>query len=595
YFSTGRGSVVVRAKTEIEEAKNGRSAIIVNEIPYQVNKASLLETIAQLVRDKKINDISDLRDESDRDGVRVVIEIKRDGNPHVVLNQLYSHTQMQVSFGVIMLALVDGRPKVMTIKEALAQYVEHRKEVIVRRTKFDLAKAEARAHIVEGLKIAIDAINQVIKIIRESKDTEEARKSLMQQLGLSLRQATAILDMRLAQLTGLERKKLDEEYKELIKTIERLRSILAAMRKVLEIVKEELEYLKKNYGQERRTKIMAAAKETKIEDLIKREEVVVSLSNQGYIKRLPVDVYRAQARGGVGITATDTREGEDFIEDLIITDTHATISFFTNRGRVYQARVFEIPEGSRTSRGKPAVQFIGITANKEEKVTGVTATRTFDAKKAGFFFMATKHGVVKRCEVLNFEHVRRTGVTALNLREGDVLVGVQKTAGDCEIILATKNGKSIRFPEVNVRSMGRVAAGVRGIKLVKGDEVIGLEVAAKIDKRTLLAICENGYGKRTELDEYRGQSRGGSGVIMIKATERNGIVVGIKLISNEDDLMVLTEQGMGVRVRAKDISVISRNTQGVRIVKLAQGDKVACIERIVKEAEGAKAVGASLE
>lgn len=585
YYATGRGSVIVRAKTEIEEIKGGKTAIIVKEIPYQVNKASLLENIAQLARDKKVPDITDLRDESDRDGVRVVIEIKREGNPHVVLNQLMAHTQLQVSFGVILLALTDGRPKVLAIREILALYVEHRKEVIVRRTRFDLAKAEARAHIVEGLKIAIDAIDRVIKIIREAKDVEKARQGLMQDLGLSFKQANAILEMRLAQLTALERKKLDEEYKELLKTIERLRSILASTKRVLEIVKEELEQIKKTYGDERRSKIVAAAKETKIEDLIKKEEVVVTLSNQGYIKRIPVDVYRAQARGGVGITAADTKEGEDFIEYLNITDTHATIFFFTNRGRVYQSRLFEIPETGRASRGKPVIQFIGIASNKEEKVTGVATVRPEEVKNDGFFFMATRKGVVKRCEIAHFAHVRKIGVTALNLREGDVLVGVEKTDGQSEILLATKNGKSIRFTETKVRSMGRTASGVRGIRMEQDDEVIGLEAARKDDKRTLLAICENGYGKRTELDEYRGQSRGGAGVIMIKATERNGAVVGIKLVRDDDDLMVLTGQGMGVRLRAKDISVISRNTQGVRLVRLAEGDKVACIGRIAKNGD----------
>ena len=580
YFATGRGSIVVRAKTEMEEIKPGRTAIIVREIPYQVNKSSLMETIAGLVRDKKINDISDLRDESDREGMRIVIEIKRDGNPHVVLNQLFHHSQMENSFGVIMLALVDGQPKVLNVKELLNCYLEHRKEIVIRRTRYELARAEDRAHIVEGLRIAIDAINKVIKIIRESKDTETARKNLMEELGLSLRQSNAILDMRLAQLTNLERKKLEDEYKELLKVIEKLKGILASAKKVLEIIKDELEEVKKLYADERRAAIVEAAGETNIEDLIKKEEVVVPMSNQGYIKRLPVDVYRAQARGGKGITAADTREGEDFVEEVMITDTHATMLFFTNRGRVYQSKVYEVPESSRVSRGKPVIQFIGIAANREEKVTGVVTIRSFEARKPGFLVMATRKGIIKRTETKLYENIRKTGVTAINLREGDVLVGVHKTDGSCEVILATKQGKSIRFPEADARPMGRSAFGVHGIHLNKDDEVIGMETAEKDEKRSLLTVCENGYGKRTELEEYRGQRRGGSGVITIQATERNGVVVGIKLISNDHDLMILTEKGMGIRLRAKDIRVISRNTQGVRLVKLETGDKVACIEPI---------------
>ncbi|MEK7288426.1 MAG: DNA gyrase subunit A, partial [Elusimicrobiota bacterium] len=580
YYATGRGSFTIRAKTQIEETKGGKTAIIVEEVPYQVNKAAMLETMAQLVRDKKITDVSDLRDESNREGVRMVIEVKRDGNPHVVLNQLYRHTQMETSFSVILLAIVNDQPKVLSLKDALACYVEHRHEVVVRRTKFDLAKAQERAHIVEGLRIAIENINKVIKIIREAKDTESARKALMEELDLSFRQANAILEMRLGQLTGLERRKLDEEYKELLKTIDRLALILESPRRILEIIKEELARLKKDYGEERKTQIIPQAEETKIEDLIKKEEVVVSISNQGYIKRLSVDVYRAQARGGKGITATDTREGEDFIEEAMVTDTHAAMLFFTNRGRVYQSRVYEIPESSRISRGKPVIQLIGIASNKEEKITGTVTIRSFEARKAGFLVLATRRGVIKRCDVKHFQHIRKTGVVAINLKEGDVLVGVAHTDGDGEALLATKNGKSIRFPEAQLRPMGRVSYGVRGIRLEPSDEVIGLEIAKKSDQRTLLTVCQNGYGKRTALEEYRGQSRGGSGTITIKATERNGQVIGIKLINDTSDLMVLTEKGMGVRLRAKDINIISRNTQGVRLIRLENGDRVACVEPI---------------
>ncbi|MBI4369212.1 MAG: DNA gyrase subunit A [Elusimicrobia bacterium] len=584
YMTTGRGSFAIRAKTEIEELKNGKTAIIVNEIPYQVNKAAVLETIAQLVRDKKITDISDLRDESDREGIRVVIEVKRDGNPHVVLNQLFRFTQFEISFGVNLIALVDGQPKLLSLKEALVCYVEHRREIVTRRVRFELVKAEDRAHIVEGLRIAIDAINKVIKIIRESKDTDSARRNLMGELGLSYRQATSILEMRLAQLTALERSKLDEEYKELLKTIDYLRTILGSPRMVLQIVKDELLELKKEYGTGRRSQIVGDIEDANIEDLIKKEEVVVTVSNQGYIKRLSVDVYRAQARGGKGVTATDTKEGQDFIEEVMVTDTHATMLFFTNRGRVYQARVFEIPESSRVSRGKPIIQLIGIAANKEEKVTGIVAIRSFKENQQGQLVFATRKGVVKRCDLENFQNIRKTGVTAITLDEGDILVGVRRTDGHSEVFLATRKGKSIRFSESDVRSMGRVAYGVRGIRLDDGDEVIGLEVAHHGDQRTLLTVCENGYGKRTAIEEYRDQSRGGSGIITVKATERNGPVVSIKLIDDSHDLMVLTEKGMGVRLRAKDINVISRNTQGVRLVKLETGDKVACIEPIVLSA-----------
>ncbi|MFC1521383.1 DNA gyrase subunit A [Elusimicrobiota bacterium] len=588
YFSTGKGSFIIRAKTEMEDIKGGKTAVIVTEIPYQVNKSTLLETIAGLSRDKKIPDIADLRDESDRHGIRVVIEVKRDGNPHVVLNQLYKFTQLQTSFGVTTLALVDGKPKVLSLPELLGCYVGYRKEVVVRRTKFELAKAEARAHIVEGLRIAAQNINKVIAIIRKSKDTETARKQLQKEFDLSERQAQAILDMRLAQLTALERGKLEDEYKELLATIKRLKEILGSEKKILGIIMTELGDLKKVYGEDRRTKIAPDFKETKIEDLIKREEVVVTISNQGYIKRIPVTTYKAQARGGKGITAAGTKEGEDFIESVMITDTHATILFFTNRGRVYQNKVYEIPESSRVSRGKPVVQFIGIASNKEERVTGVVTMRGAEKSGKEFLILATRKGRIKRCDVNLFENIRKNGITAINLREGDVLVGVLKTNGSSEIILATKNGKSIRFPEDDVRAMGRVAAGVRGLSLGKGDQVIGVEVAVKNEKRSLLTVCEKGYGKRTKLTEYRDQRRGGGGIITIKASERNGPVIGIKLIDDKDDLMMLTEKGMGIRLRAKDIRVISRNTQGLRLVRLEEGDKIACVEPIADDGDPGK-------
>ncbi|OGR88770.1 MAG: DNA gyrase subunit A [Elusimicrobia bacterium RIFCSPHIGHO2_02_FULL_57_9] len=582
YFETGRGSIRVQAKTEIEDIKGNRQAIIVTELPYQVNKATLLETIADLVRDKKIPDISDIRDESDRKGMRVVIEVKRDGNANVVLNQIFKHTQMESSFGVILLSLVDGRPRVLGVREMLGHFIQHRKVVVVRRTKHQLRKALDRAHILEGFLIAVKSIDKVVKIIRASKDVDEARNKLMAEFELSKIQSQAILDMRLAQLTKLSVNELQEEYNGLMKRIAELKEILADLKKVMAIAAKELEQVKEKFGKARQTQITTEAAEMTLEDLIAKEDVVISLSASGYVKRQPVSVFSAQGRGGKGITGADVKE-EDFIEHFFITDTHATLLLFTSRGRVYALKAYEIPEGNRTSRGKALVNLLALP--NEEKITSAIAIRSFEEKKGveTYLLMSTRNGTIKKTGLQEFENIRRSGIAAISLDEGDVLVEVQHTTAGDEVLIGTKDGMSIRFPEADVRSMGRTAIGVRGIRLDKGDQVIGMEVFPSNAKKTLLTVCANGFGKRTDLSEYRGQHRGGGGVITIKATDRNGAVVGIKLAVNDDDLMVMTEQGMTIRLRCKDIKTISRNTQGVRLVRLHDKDKVARVAPIANE------------
>jgi len=583
YFETGRGSIPIRAKTDIEDIRGGRQAIIVNEIPYQVNKTSLIESIANLVRDKKIEDISDIRDESDRDGIRIVIEIKREGNAQIVLNQLFKHTALETSFGVIMLALVNGKPKVLSMREMLHWYVEHRKEVVVRRTKFELARAEARAHILEGLKIALDNLDKVIKTIRESKDTDTARQRLMENFALSRIQAQAILDMRLQQLTGLERKKIEEEYEELLKTIARLKGVLADSRKVLGIIQEELTEIKEKYGDGRRTKITAAAEEMEIEDLVVNEDVAVTFSHAGYVKRLPVTAYRSQRRGGKGVTGMTTRE-EDYVEQLFVTNTLAYLLLFTNKGRVYWTRVFEIPEASRAAKGKSIANFIQLSS-QDEKITAAIPVDNFAAKgdKETFLFMGTSHGTVKKTPLSEFANPRRGGIIAIKLDDEDNLIGVKHTDGKSQIIIGTREGLAIRFKEEDVRPIGRAGMGVRGIKLVKGDRVVGMEAVGPKD--TILIATENGYGKRTDIDEYRLQSRGGHGVINIKTSDRNGPVVGLIKANDGDDVMIMTEKGMSIRLPSKDVSIIGRNAQGVRLVRQEEGDKLAAITPLAKEDE----------
>lgn len=585
YFERGRGSVRIQAKTDIEDIKGGRQAIIVTELPYQVNKAQLLENIAGLVRDKKIPDISDIRDESDRRGMRVVIEVKRDGNAQVVLNQLFKHTQMEISFGVILLALVDGRPRVLSVKEVVNHYIGHRKVIVTRRTQYDLKKAQERAHILEGFRIAIKNLDRVIAIIRKSKDSEEARLKLMGEFELSKIQTQAILDMRLHQLTRLEADEIEAEYNALLKTIEDLQSILADPKKILKIIVSELKQLKEKYGQPRRTQITSEAAELSLEDLIPLEEVAITLSYSGYVKRLPVDTYRAQNRGGKGVSGGDVKE-EDFIQKLFTTSSHATILLFTNRGKVYALKAYEIPEAGRTARGKALVNLVALSSS-EEKVTSVIAIRSFEEGKGKerHLFMATRSGTVKKTPLSEFEHIRKTGIAAISLSEGDVLVDAQLTDGQGEVFIGTRQGMSIRFPESDVRPMGRTAKGVRGIRLGKGDQVVGMEVSPAGSKLTLLTVCENGYGKRTNMEEYRGQRRGGGGVITIKATERNGAVLGIKLVADKEDIMIVTEKGMTIRMRCKDIKTISRNTQGVRLVRLEAGDKVGCVAPVAENGQ----------
>ncbi|MBQ2219214.1 MAG: DNA gyrase subunit A, partial [Elusimicrobia bacterium] len=580
YMETGRGSVKMRAKTEIEEMKGGREAIIITELPYQVNKAMLITSIANLVKDKKIDGISDLRDETDRHGMRVVIELKRDANAQVVLNQLFKHTQMQTSFGVIMLALVNNKPKVLNIKEMLYHFVEHRKVIVVRRTKFELKKAEARAHILEGLKIAIDNLDAVVKTIRQSPDTDTARINLMERFRLSKLQAQAILDMKLQQLTGLERKKIDEEYIEVIKNIERLKSILEDPKKVLAIIKDELLQLKEKYGDKRRTHLTADAEDFNIEDLIQEEEVVVTVSNAGYIKRIPVNTYRVQARGGRGVVGMTTKE-DDFVAKMFVTSTHAYLLSFTTRGRLYWSRVYEIPEGTRTSKGKAIVNIIQLSS-PDEKITASIPIRSFNPKdiKDEYLLMCTRKGTIKKIALSKFANPRRGGIIAIKLEDGDILMDVKKIEKNPEVVIATKKGIAIRFKEQDVRAIGRAGQGVRGISLEKDDEVIGMEVFSPED--VFVSVAENGYGKRTEVGKYRLQKRGGKGVINMQTSERNGNVIYIGK-ANEGQIMLITEHGITIRSKVDKISVIGRNTQGVRLVRLEEGDKVASVATVVGE------------
>ncbi|MBU2574154.1 MAG: DNA gyrase subunit A [Elusimicrobia bacterium] len=583
YFETGRGSIKTQARAEIEEMKGHREAVIITEIPYQVNKAALIETIADLVKEKKIPDISDIRDESDRRGMRIVVEIKRDGNAQVVLNQLYKHTQLETSFGVIMLAIVDGRPRVLPVKEVMLQYVRHRRLMIVNRTNYDLKRALARAHILEGYLIALQNIDAVVEIIKKSKDAAEARGKLTARFALSEIQAQAILDMRLHQLTRLEAGAIEEEHKALMKLISELKAILADPKKVLRIIVDELKELREKYGDKRQTEITGEAAELDIEDLIPEENVIITMSHGGYIKRIPADTYKVQGRGGKGIIGSDVKE-EDFIEKLFVTSSHATILMFTTRGKVYALKGYEIPEGNRTTRGKAIVNLLQV---KDETVTSVLAIESFEEAKGRetYLVMCTRKGNIKKTAISDFANIRRSGIAAITLEDGDILTSVGHTDGKHEIIIGTRLGMSIRFNEGNVRPMGRNAMGVRGMRLGKEDRVIGMEVAEPKTKKSLLTVCGNGYGKRTDLDEYRNQRRGGSGVITIKATERNGAVVGLYLVLNDDHLMVMTEKGKIIRMPCKTVRVISRNTQGVRLVRLEEGDKIASVEPVVAEGE----------
>ena len=576
-YKTGKGKITLRAETEIEEMTGNRQRIIVSSLPYQVNKANLIKNISDLSKEKKIEGISECRDESDRkDKVRVVIELKRDANPQVVLNQLFKHTQMQTTFGIIMLALVNGEPKILTLRQTLDCYIAHRKDVILRRTQFELDKALARAHILEGLKIALDYIDEVIQIIRSSYD--DAKERLMERFGLSDIQAQAILDMRLKTLSGLQREKIEEEYKQLMELIEHLRAILNSEKLVFDIIKEELTEIKNKFGDERKTKIVAQEGEIDIEDLIKEEQIVVALTHFGYIKRMPIDTYKSQRRGGKGITGIATRE-EDFVKQIFTAVTHDTILFFTNKGKLYKLRGYEIPEAGRTAKGTAIVNLLSLDPG--EKVSAVIPIQNFADGK--YLLMATKNGLIKKTALREYDSSKKTGLQGITLKEDDELIGVRLTDGEDNVVLVTRNGMCITFDEKEVRPIGRVSQGVIGIRLDDGDEVIGMESVISGGKATLLAITENGFGKRTELDEYRVQLRGGKGVVTYKITPKTGKLVGVRIATDEDDVMLITDTGTIIRLKVNEVSVLGRSTQGVTLMRTSDGGKVVSIETLTPE------------
>ena len=575
-YTTGRGKIIMRAEAEIEEMSGNRQRIVITSLPYQVNKARLHKHIDELVRDKKIEGISAIRDESDRTAnVRLVIELKRDANAQVILNRLYKFTQMQDTFGVIMLALVNGVPRILTLRQCLDCYIDHRKDVVLRRTKFELEKAEARAHILEGLKIAIDNIDEVIKIIRESYD--DAKERLMERFGLSDVQAQAILDMRLRTLQGLQIEKIEEEYNELMKLIEHLRAVLGSERLVFDIIKEELLEIKDKYGDERKTKIIASSEEFEDEDLVKEEQTVIALTHFGYIKRMPIDTYKSQKRGGKGITGIATRE-EDFVKQIFTCSTHDTILFFSNKGKVYRLRGYEIPEAGRTAKGTAIVNLLMLDGG--EKISAVIPIANFAEGK--YLLMATKNGIIKKTSLNEYMSVRKSGLIGITLKEDDELIDVRLTDGEDNVVLVTHKGMCITFDEKDVRPMGRVSQGVIGIRLDDGDFVIGMESIIQGSKATLLAITENGFGKRTELDEYRVQTRGGKGVITYKVTPKTGNLVGIRIATDDEDVMLITDTGTIIRLKVSDISVLGRSTQGVTLMRTNEG-KVVSIETIPME------------
>lgn len=574
-YRTGRGKLRLRAVAEIEENDKGRSMIVVTELPYQVNKANLIERIADYVRDKKIEGISDLRDESDREGMRIVIEIKRDGNPNIVLNNLYKYTQMQTTFGIIMLALVDGEPRVLNLKQMLTYYIAHQKEIIVRRTQFDLKKAEARAHIVEGLRIALDHIDEVIKIIRASKNDASAKSSLMESFGLSDIQAQAILDMRLKRLTGLERDKLDEEYRELIKQINWFKEILASDKIIYNIIKEEILDIKDRFGDRRRTRIIPSSGEINIEDMIKEEDIVITLTHFGYIKRMPEDTYKTQRRGGKGILGLTTRD-EDFVEDLFITSTHDTVLFFTNKGKVFSLKGYEIPEGGRQAKGTAIINILHL--EKGEKVSAIIPISSYEDDHN--LILATKKGIAKKTKLSSFENIRKNGIIAITLKEDDELISVRRTCGDDEMIVVTEKGMAIRFREQDIRTMGRSAMGVKAITLADDDKVVAMDLAP--DDKFVLVISEQGFGKKTPLNEYRTQIRGGKGIITYNIREKTGDIVSAKVIKKEDEIMMISLNGTIIRLKADEISTMGRNTQGVTLMKM-KDDRVVAVAKYVDE------------
>ena len=582
-YETGRGKITMRARANVEELRNNREQIVVTEIPYQVNKATLIQKIADLVHNEKITDISEIRDESDREGMRIVIILKRGANTGILLNQLYKYTQMQQTFGVINLALVKGRPKVMAIKELIQHFIEHRVEVIIRRTIYDLDQAEARAHILEGLKIALDNLDEVIKTIRASKNPQEANEQLRKKFALTDLQAKAILDMRLQKLTGLEREKIDQEYRDIVDRIAEYREILSNREKQNEIIKQELIELRDRYGDERRTQIVYSADDFSIEDMIADEDVVVTISNKGFIKRMPVSGYRRQRRGGKGMKGTTTKDDE-YVEHLFVATNHNYILFFTEKGNCYWLKVYEIPEGSRLSRGRAIVNMIDI--QKDDSIKTFVPVKTLDDEEyinKHSIIMSTKQGQVKKTTLEAYSRPRRDGIIAINIKDDDSLLGAALTDGDSNIILANKKGRAIRFHESEAREMGRNTSGVRGMNLDKDDELVDMVVIKNTHEATVLAISENGYGKRSLVDDYREQSRGGKGVITLKITPKTGNLIALKEVSDNDDLMVITNGGKVIRMQCKGIRTMGRNTQGVRIMRLDDEGKIAAVTRVVNE------------
>ncbi len=582
-YETGRGKVVLRALANVEELRGNREQIVVTEIPYQVNKATLIKKIAELVSNEKITEISDVRDESDREGMRVVIMLKRGAVPSVVLNQLYKYTQMQSTFGIINLALVKGRPKVMSVKELIKHFVDHRVEVIIRRTLYDLEQAEARAHILEGLKIGVDNLDEVIQTIRSSKNVPEANIRLRKNYGLTDIQAKAILDMRLQKLTALERDKIDLEYKDILDQIREFRTILSDRQEQLDIIKRELDEIKDKYGDKRRTQIVYSADDFSIEDMIADEDVVVTISNMGFIKRTPVSGYRRQRRGGTGMKGTTTKDDE-YVEYLFVATNHNYILFFTEKGKCYWLKVYEIPEGTRLSRGRAIVNLIEI--DKDDRIKAFVPVKTLDDEdyiKNHSILMATKKGSVKKTSLEAYSRPRRDGIIAINIGDDDHLLGASLTDGDSTILLGARNGRAIRFLETDVREMGRNTQGVRGMNLTKDDELIGMVVIKNTHEATVLALSENGYGKRSLVDDYREQSRGGKGVITMKITPKTGKLIALKEVSDNDDLMIITQKGKIIRMQCKDIRSMGRNTQGVRMMRLGNDDSIGGVTRVVRE------------
>lgn len=577
-YRTGRGRIVVRAKTEIQELPNNRYRIVVTEIPYQVNKARLIEKIADLVKDKRLEGISDIRDESDRNGMAIVIDIKRDSNPNVVLNYLYKHTQLQDTFGVIMLALVNNEPKVMNIKEILQHYINHQKDVVTRRTRYDLDKAEARAHVLEGLLVALDHIDEVISLIRSSRTVQIAKDGLMSKFSLTEKQAQAILDMRLQRLTGLEREKIEEEYAELLKTIQYMKDVLSNEHLLLGIIKEELLEIKKKYNDSRKTEIIPYEDEIDIEDLIDEHDVVITLTHYGYVKRTPLNVYRTQRRGGRGITGLQTRE-EDFVEDLFITSTHQRLLFFTSKGKAYELKAYEIPEAGRNARGTAIINLLQLDSG--ERIEAFIPVKDEHFEKDLYLFMATRNGLVKKTSLKEFSNIRKSGIIAINLREDDELIRVILTDGKQEIIMATRFGQAIRYHERDVRPMGRSAMGVKGIDLQEGDYVIDMERI--IEDADVLTISEKGFGKRTSESEYRAQRRGGRGIRTMNITEKTGELSALKVVTGREDLVIINSEGVIIRIDTEEISVMGRNTQGVTLMRIENNDHIVSVAKARKE------------